>query len=415
VHAVNASVLWIAGDGFVLKSTDGGQSWLEIYVDDSASLNTCYFLDEHRGFVGGADWGYSVGASTGRIYFREFVPDALAPSMAFSGAAAAPARAIRSVTGTAQDDPAGTGIHQVAVSLRRSADGLYWADGAWTGTPQPLFVESGVDATGKTIWRVRTPLPSGALLPTGAYELRGLVHDNAGNAKSVSRAVTIDATPPTVTTTAPRAYSRSLTAISGMAADLGGSGLKRVLVALRRKIDLKYWSGAAWQTAAAYLPTVGGATWHVDPSLLPGDPALLEGSYYLYQRAYDYAGNVGARTTLFQLDRTRPGAVKISSPVAGAVVGTLSSVSGTAADNPGGSGIDHVSIRLLRLSDGLWWNGAGWGTSAVLLPASGTTVWTKTAGLPAGADLPSGGYKIQAFAYDRAGLNAGTSVTFTKP
>jgi hypothetical protein len=81
----------------------------------------------------------------------------------------------------------------------------------------------------------------------------------------------------------------------------------------------------------------------------------------------------------------------------------LGSLSGTAQDNPGGSGLDRVEMTLRRGSDGGYWSGTNWGTvrAALAMGLAGTN-W-QGASLPSGADLADGNYLLIASAYDRAG------------
>ena len=56
----------------------------------------------------------------------------------------------------------------------------------------------------------------------------------------------------------------------------------------------------------------------------------------------------------------------------------VTTFTGSAVDNEGGSGMAAVEIGILRLSDGQFWDGAAWGTSTKMFPATGTDTWSHT-------------------------------------
>jgi hypothetical protein len=77
---------------------------------------------------------------------------------------------------------------------------------------------------------------------------------------------------------------------------------------------------------------------------------------------------------------------------------------GTARDE----NLAQVSLRLQRLSDGLFWNGTAWTSSSVFVNATGLSSWSYT--LPS---LSTGAYTITPQARDKAGnLTTGAGVTF---
>src|SRR5205823_13247545 len=83
-------------------------------------------------------------------------------------------------------------------------------------------------------------------------------------------------------------------------------------------------------------------------------------------------------------------------------VNAFTSISGSASDT-GGSGVASVEISLKRNSDNHYWNGTDWlSTSEVWLGTTGTTSWSKTAGLPTGLNLLDVSYTVRSRATDNA-------------
>lgn len=106
---------------------------------------------------------------------------------------------------------------------------------------------------------------------------------------------------------------------------------------------------------------------------------------------------------------TAPNSVSFSSPTNGATVSNLTTITGTALDNVGGSGISRVDVFVRRLSDGQFFNGTGFGAlTALPTTYSGTTF---TANLPTG--LNDGEYELTATAVDVAGNSTSTTIRVT--
>jgi endo-1,4-beta-D-glucanase Y len=120
-----------------------------------------------------------------------------------------------------------------------------------------------------------------------------------------------------------------------------------------------------------------------------------------------------------------PPAVDITYPMSGSVVtGDIASVNGTASDTS--SGVQRVEIQFYRPMPGggpddwEWWNGSYWDWSDPTLPTTLNTsttpnTWTRSGGLPTGANFPAGIYYVRAVAFDTAG-NASVPlyIDFTK-
>ncbi|MES4792178.1 MAG: hypothetical protein C4321_03655, partial [Chloroflexota bacterium] len=108
-------------------------------------------------------------------------------------------------------------------------------------------------------------------------------------------------------------------------------------------------------------------------------------------------------------DGTAP-TLAFTAPHVGATIKTLPAITGSAADETGGSGLLRVRVRLRRAVDGTpisgeYWTGAGWSATSAYLAVSGTTSWrvdTAKTPLPVGPDLPDGRYVIYATVYDKS-------------
>ncbi|MDF2439923.1 MAG: hypothetical protein JWN98_907, partial [Abditibacteriota bacterium] len=119
-------------------------------------------------------------------------------------------------------------------------------------------------------------------------------------------------------------------------------------------------------------------------------------------------------------DTTAP-TVAITSPTNGARVTSLPSVTGTALDNQGGSGLSRVALFLKRSSDGKYWTGKNWSTFQFELRSTLGTFgaqgqsFTNADALPSGENLKQDTYFLTAVAIDRAnarGNRATTTVSF---
>lgn len=117
-----------------------------------------------------------------------------------------------------------------------------------------------------------------------------------------------------------------------------------------------------------------------------------------------------ARTVQVRVDPGMPTAT-VRVPADGAVVSSLDRIAGTAGDDA--SGVAKVALEL-RDGKGRYWNGSAWVAEPSTLAVQGLTGWVRDTGLPAGDDLPVGGYRVRAFVTDAAGhTTASGSSAFT--
>lgn len=340
-------------------------------------------------------------------------------------------RALNLITGTASTNIAGLSVSRVDAYLRRRNNSEtieYWGlrNGTW-GWNTPVAALPTVLSSGG--WSVKanapagTVLPSGSTLPDGTYYAHAIAYDNAGNRKvSAVNSFKVDRmVPSSLTVSHPLHGSavRSLASVTGTATDnINGSGIASVTFTFKRISDSQFWNGTGWAaTATALTTTLNQTTWARN-SDLPAGTNLLDGSYTISAVARDKAGNGKGAGATFRVDRVVPTSVVVTGPTNGSTSRSIASITGTSADNTGGSGIAKVNAYLRRKnSSGVleyWANRAGtweWGASVTSIPTTLTSSgsWsvsnTSPVGtlLPAGSNLPSGTYQVFAYAYDRAG------------
>jgi hypothetical protein len=274
--------------------------------------------------------------------------------------------------------------------------GIAWITLQWDGDG-PV----GVDVSGSV------PIPEGQHTVTITAE------DARGNRSVLTRTYRMDSVSPVMGVTTPRQGSglRYLTEIAGTAAD-ATSGVRVVRVRLKRQSDGKWWKpGAGWVDKVAYLTVDGAADWRVT-SRLPGKAEQPEGAYRIEGSVTDNVGHTASVVSRFTIDRQPMVSLTITSPKNGAVLRSLAAIKGTAVDNLGGSGVAVVAVELRRGSDGMWWNGMSWQTELAQLRTSNTSDWKVTDALPAGDNLPDGGYTLVARAEDGSGYRLTASVRF---
>ena len=339
-----------------------------------------------------------------------------------------------SFSGTATDT-GGAGINRVQIAIERTSDSQ-WLNFA-TGGFGPISingVDVGITNTNLTNtsltsanWNFSTTLP-----PGNNYRVYVLAVDNAENDAfhgnnlrvwPVNRPFVVsspDATAPTAATTTPAVSSvlaPKTTIITGTAAD-ADSGVDRVRVRLER-LDTsprQYWNGSSWVNALSFAEasvSASGLSW----SLANVDLTNI-GTYRIRLQAHDNAGNisVGASNlvtnfTVATADTTAPSAATTTPAVASTLAPALQTVSGTASDNTGGSGVDRVRVRLERLdtSPRQYWNGSSWVNALSFAEASVSAnglSWSL-----ANVDLTNiGTYRIRLQAHDNAGnISVGAS------
>jgi hypothetical protein len=247
------------------------------------------------------------------------------------------------IQGTANDSV--SGVQSVEVS---TDDGGHWST-----------------ATGTSNW-----IYNWTIAGDGVYSIRSRAHNTVGLVETPAPAinVTADGVAPVTFIRTPlggQVISATTFLITGTAFD-ATSGVRRV--------ELSVDGGTNWIT------TTGTTTWSYNWS-----PAG-QGNFSIRARAVDFAGNVDSPGTavIVSVDRLAPTS-SITDPAPDrAVRGTSYTISGTASDGAGGSGLDLVDVSI----DAGVWHGA-----------SGLSTWTYLWDpLP-----PDGPHTVQSRARDRAG------------
>jgi len=259
-----------------------------------------------------------------------FTVDTTLPSLTITAPAQGAYLTIRTVQVTWTASDTGTGLSELEVRV----DGGTW-------------IALTASATSYTT----------ASLGDGQHTVDVRATDDAGNFVVRSVGFGVDATPPSVTITAPTSgqlISSTTVTLSWSASDVGS-----VITALEARID-----GGAWRL-------VGGTS-----TTFPG---VADGSHTIDLRATDAAGNTDLQSVTFRVDATPP-SLTITAPLTGSEV-TTADVTVTWTGSDAGSGIDHYEVRL----------------------DSGNFVSTGTATQHTFTGLASGGHTITVRALDVAG------------
>jgi len=229
----------------------------------------------------------------------------------------------------------------------------------------------------------------------GAYELRALVTDNAGNEYTTSAVdTTVDNTPPTGTleTVTESEYVRGVLSLQGTASD-GGSGV------------------ASWTPQV--LP-VGGGTWTdaCSPQSTPisgstygcslNTTTLPDGEYQIRVQVEDNAGNVyDTSTQTITIDNTPPAGSLEALPHYSS--GTLE-IRGHASD--GGSGVASWQLQIAPRDGGSWEDAC----LEQILPIEGSIYGCSLDTTP----LADGPYQLRALITDHAGNTYTTPSVVTR-
>ena len=227
-------------------------------------------------------------------------------------------------------------------------------------------------------------------LADGTYQARAIATDNAGNiTTSAPVFFTVDTVAPTVTMTVPTngSFTNNPTLTATAADNLGGSGLASV--------QFKYSSngGSTWQNAG---PAQTGGPFSFNLSSL----GVSDGTYEAQAIATDNAGNTTTSAAVtFTLDTVAP-TVSMTGPSNNSFTANNEpTLTATAADNTGGSGLASVQLQYISTSGGTW-------TNAGPVQTSGPFSFTFS------SPLTSGGYDARAIATDNAGNTATSSAIF---
>ncbi|MFH1784085.1 MAG: DUF2341 domain-containing protein [bacterium] len=290
------------------------------------------------------------------------------------------------ISGTASDDI--SGVASVAVSIQKVSDSTYWDGDSWE------VAQTWLAATGTTSWTY-TYTPD---TDDENYTVQSRATDNASNVETPGAGNTFyyNSVAPSSTITVPVSgnyYSAqagsTLTTISGTATVSVGS-ITQVDITIKNTTDGTWWTGATWG-AETWLLCTGKTSWTYTA------PTWTDAKAYLIKsraQTSTVTETPGAGNT-FTYDASAPSS-SVTSPADAAVLGSLTTISGTASDSL--SGVSNVGVSIKRTSDNKYWDGDSWEVTQAWLTATGTTSWTYSYTPPA-----DGNYVFQSRGTDDVG------------
>src|SRR5207249_744216 len=291
-------------------------------------------------------------------------------------------------------------------------------------------------------WTSSATMPAWASQSDGTYTARATATDKVGNTFTGNAvSFTLQNVAPataSVTTPADGSLYRAATVPAGFSGNAaegnGGAGLNAnsTTFTLQRSSDNFYRTGSAWQAGVFNLATSHSATtgntvavW-TSSATLPTWSSQTDGAYTVRATATDIAGNsfMGSPVS-FTLDKTAP-VISVTAPANGSAFRAATppaAISGAAADNTGGVGLNattpagftggagdnsggvglsanSTTFTLQRVSDGLYWTGTAWQAGAFDLATThnattggNTAAWTSSSiTMPAWASESNGSY-----------------------
>ena len=309
--------------------------------------------------------------NTGTSSANTFKIDLTDPTATITGTPADPTNATSATFTFTTDDPISGGVASGVASTECSLDG-----GAYVACVSGVSYSSLAEGN-------------------HTFDVRAI--DNAGNTgASDSFDWDIDLTDPTATITGTPADPTNATSatFTFTTDDPISGGVASGVASTECSLD-----------GGAYVACVSGVSYS----------SLAEGNHTFDVRAIDNAGNTGASDSFdWDIDLTNPDAV-ITFPVAAgtyndsAFDGGCSTIGGdicgTANDPISGgvaSGVASVVVAIRQNSSGNYWDGSGFiSSTAVLLPATGTTTWSLA--FPATNFPDEGDYTTVSIATDTVG------------
>ena len=323
-----------------------------------ATLPSQYATD-FSGNIRGSDGAWDIGAYEYNAGGSDTTPPTVSLTVPVNGATVSN---LVTLSATATDNTNGSGVAGVTFLV----DGV--AVGGASAAPYSIT------------WNSLT-------ITNGTHGIQARAQDVAGNqATSSSITVTVfnppDTTPPTVSLTAPvsGATVSNLVTLSATATDnTGGSGMSNVTFLV---------DGIAV-----------GISSNAPYSIVWNSQAATNGTHGIQARAQDMAGNQATSgnvtvTTRNPVPDTTPPSVSLTSPVSGATISNLVSLSATASDNTGGSGMASVTFLVDGGAVGICTNAPyslSWNSQLVL---NGTHTIQAQAQDVAGNQTTSGGATV---------------------
>ncbi len=310
------------------------------------------------------------------------------------------------------------------VTFNKAISGLTAANFVLTGTASTgatLGTPTSLD--GGTTWTVQATTPGQGTLGLTLANATG-VTDASGNVLyPAPPKVTLPFTPfvgPSYTITVPQPPSSTVTFPSAAAYNLAGwtgtiagtdapglgnPGVTSVGVSILDATANLYWNGAAFSSVVQVFngTTLGAGTW----TYAFAGANLTNGHFYTVRsQATDSANNVETPGTgkTFLFDTVAPASV-LTFPSAAfyGPSGWAGAISGTAADNAGGSGLASVGVAILDTTTNLYWNGTTFTSAAKVFNAATLNAGTWTYALVASKLTAGHSYTVQSKATDVAG------------
>ncbi|MBI4060129.1 MAG: hypothetical protein HY403_01735, partial [Elusimicrobia bacterium] len=376
------------------------------------------------------------------IPVRHFTVDLLPPDTFIeSPADAGTYGSLATITGTAEDSPAGVrkvdlcikyfganNVEEGAGCAQGGSDDGIWrhGDNAFNFSGSSWNAANGAASWsyGNVIWPA-----------TGRFRIIACGTDNAGNLESAcaNSVFSIDNYKPTASIAVPAhgASYKTLAALNGTASDWSGGGgatqnpydtgigATGVEVAIASSPHFNtWWNGGGWQATTFWSPQPFVGTTSGTWSYSVGLPSFISGTRYrVLARAIDRAGNTqdafaqGVSSNVFSFDSVGPTS-RFTVPVDLAARRTLSIISGTAEDDFSGLNPSDVKLRITDSVDNVldngndqYWTGAAWGaeserTASFLGESSGT--WSYTDASLSGAWTSGRLYRLFTYSRDRA-------------
>jgi hypothetical protein len=288
----------------VLLPATGTTSWTRAFAGSAFPLDDAYFVTTVVTDDAGNDGGFT----------RSFNIDRAAPTVAVTfpaasgtyNAASWPSGCSSRICGTASD-PSGS-LASVALSIRQGT-GNYWNGTAFASATEVLLAASGTGSWAYTFFAANFPAD-------GAYTVRAVATDVAGNTFGVSRGFAIDRVAPSVAVSFPTTGGlyTSGTWDAGCTAQLCGTTtdagtVAAVTVSIRQGTG-NYWNGTAFASGTEVLLPASGTTSWVHAFAAANLPA--DGAYTVRAVATDAGGNTGTASSTATLDTTAPAPTAIS-------------------------------------------------------------------------------------------------------
>jgi len=275
-------------------------------------------------------------------------------------------------SGTASD-ASGSGLASVGLSF---FDGKHYFDGTAFESSSPVYVPAILNGSN---WTLETPVSIFSNDTVCTVASRALDEQSGVETSTITSLVLAQFFKINVSMTAPQdgtATNNNKPTLSANASETGGTGLASV--------QLQYSSdgGNTWNNA--------GPAQTASPFTYTFPTSLLDGTYEARAIATDNANNSATSSVVsFQIDTVAP-IVSMTAPAEGSATNTTPTLTATASDNSGGSGLANVQFQYSS-DGGNTWNNAG--SPETNSPFSFTFT----------NPLPLGHYEARAIAMDRAG------------